>query len=353
MGSVLARMIDIQRHRGPDGEGSWQGRIGYHSVGLSHVRLAIIDLTEAGQQPMFSPDRKHAIVYNGEIYNYLELRAELEGMGVRFRTSSDTEVVLWALMTWGEQAPARFNGMWALAWTDLSSEKLMLSRDRFGVKPLYLHRGRDGLFFASEIKALLAGTGGRFAINTEAAGRFIQQSLLDVSSETFFSGIEALPAGHNLLLDLQDRAALNRPEAKRYWFPPAQDETIDYPLAKRIQAVGDLFEDAVRIRLRSDVPVGVLLSGGVDSSSIASVMRRVLGSGGDVHAISAVSDNSDFDEAPYITEMERYLGRESPAARRQKDLRPHSPSPQLVIKRSRSDRAVGIQLRLCRRLRWQ
>ena len=142
-------MIAAQRHRGPDGEGSWVGRTGRFSILLGHLRLAIIDLSDAGRQPMFLPDGSHGVVYNGEVYNYKELRAELKGLGIRFRTECDTEVVLWALATWGEGAVTRFNGMWALAWIDTVRARLVLSRDRFGIKPLYLYKNQNALFFAS------------------------------------------------------------------------------------------------------------------------------------------------------------------------------------------------------------
>jgi asparagine synthase (glutamine-hydrolysing) len=305
--AALHRMMRVQEHRGPDDQGCWFGQVGRRQVALGHLRLAIIDLTESGHQPMFSPDRNYAIVYNGEVYNYLELRAELEATGVIFRTSSDTEVVLWALIKWGEEAVAKFNGMWALVWVDLHSGKLMLSRDRFGIKPLYLYRSPRGFFFASEIKALLAATGERFAVEPKVAERFIGQSLLDVDGVTFFSGIEALPAGHNLVLDLRN-GAIDHARARRYWIPRLEDDTPDAPIGKRIEEVRAMFSDSVRIRLRSDVPVGVLLSGGVDSSSIAAVMQRVLTSGADLHPISAVSDYAEFDETPFINQMEQHLG---------------------------------------------
>ncbi len=296
----------IQRHRGPDGEGSWTGKVGGFQVGFTHNRLAILDLSEAGRQPMFLPDGSHALIYNGLVYNYKELRTELEAHGVRLRTQCDTEVVLWALATWGESAVAKFNGMWSLAWLDLRAGRLMLSRDRFGIKPLYIYRSRNALYFASEIKGILAGSDERFAINPVAAGRFLEQSLLDAQQETFFSAIEAVPAGHNLVYDLKSGARLE-PRSYSYW-SPASEANVNGNLAERIEEVRETFADAVRIRLRSDVPVGVLLSGGLDSSSIAAVMRRVLGPDADLHVMSAISDDGTFDEKPFIEQMARHLG---------------------------------------------
>ncbi len=189
--AALGRMVDALRHRGPDAEGVWSGRVGQHQLVMGHTRLAIIDLSDAGVQPMFLPDGSHGIIYNGEVYNYQELAEELKAHGVELRSHCDTEVVLWALKVWGEAAFAKFNGFWALAWLDRSAGRLTLSRDRFGIKPLYTYQGANAFYFASEIKAILAASDTRFAVNSRAAGRFIEQSLLDAQKETFFDGIEA------------------------------------------------------------------------------------------------------------------------------------------------------------------
>src|SRR6266853_582744 len=192
----LNRMVDVQAHRGPDGRGTWRAVVGPAQVALANVRLAILDLTDAGLQPMISPSGQQVLVYNGEIYNYRELRAQLQARGVAFHTQCDTEVVLQALLTWGEAAFERFNGMWALAWLDQDTGTLVLSRDRFGIKPLYWHAARDHFLFASEIKGILAGSERRFAINPAAAARYLLQSQLDAQPQTFFDQIEALPPAH-------------------------------------------------------------------------------------------------------------------------------------------------------------
>jgi asparagine synthase (glutamine-hydrolysing) len=303
-GVATKRMLNAQRHRGPDGEGSWSGWVGNVEVALGHLRLAIIDLTEAGHQPMFLPDGSHGLIFNGEIYNYKELRSELESLGVAFRSQSDTEVVLWALSTWGEEAFKKFNGMWAIAWLDLRKRMLLLSRDRFGVKPLYLYRRDKTFFFASEIKAILAGSAQRFGVNTQTVGRFLYQSLLDAQPESFFSGIEALPAGHNLRFCLD---GTTRPEETlaSYWTLTSGNGFVGHE--QGIEAVRATFLDAVKLRLRSDVPVGILLSGGMDSSSIAAAMRQTLGRDADLHAISAVSDRPEYDEKPFIETVSNHL----------------------------------------------
>jgi asparagine synthase (glutamine-hydrolysing) len=300
-------MVETVRHRGPDGEASWSGQVGRCQLALGHTRLAIIDLSEGGRQPMFLPDESHGVIYNGEVYNYRELRAELEAAGAQFRTQTDTEVVLWALATWGEAAFAKFNGMWALAWLDLRGRRLILCRDRFGIKPLYYYRNGTGLFFASEIKAILSGSGDRFAVNPVVVGRYLEQSLLDAQPETFLAGVRALPAGHLAALDLSDeRGPELRPKA--YWSIPEASPLDPGDEEGSIEFVRETFLDAVRIRLRSDVAVGVLLSGGVDSSSIAAAMGQALGNGGELHALSATSDRPEYDEAPFIRRAAEHLG---------------------------------------------
>ncbi len=300
----LAEMMLVQQHRGPDACDSWTGRIGNCTLGLGHLRLAIIDLTESGKQPMILPDRSGIIIFNGEIYNYKELRVELEREGVTFRTESDTEVLAWALRTWGEMALQKLNGMWAFAWLDLRNSKLMLARDRFGIKPLYLYRDGSRLLFASEIKGILAAARRRFSLNLSVIGRFVSQSLLDSQPESFFDGIVSLEAGCFSVTDLNEKNV--RPVTARYWYPPVKDN-FEMPLDARIERVRDCFLDAARLRLRSDVPVGVLLSGGLDSSSIVSAMRSILGNSANLHILSATSDDAKFNERPYIETVAQHV----------------------------------------------
>jgi asparagine synthase (glutamine-hydrolysing) len=302
---ALERMIKAQVHRGPDGEGRWLGRVGERAVALGSSRLAILDLSPAGHQPMLSPSGRQVLVYNGEVYNYRELRIELEAHGVRFRGHSDTEVVMHSLLRWREAAPRRFNGMWALAWLDLDHESLFLSRDPFGIKPLYLYEGPRALYFASEIKSILVGSGERFPIDAVVVGRYLRQALLNAQEQTFFSGIESFPAGQNMSLDLRSPG---RPERRvtRYWLAPARVEARDIG-ETHIETVRETFIDAVRLRLRSDVPVGVLLSGGVDSSSIAVAMKLARNGSDGLLMISGVSDDPRFSEEPFIDRMTGFL----------------------------------------------
>src|SRR5262249_42080987 len=207
-------------------------------------------------------------------------RHELSAAGVRFRTHGDTEVLLNALIMWGPQALPRLNGMWAFLFLDQIAGELLVSRDRFGIKPLYTYSDERGLFVSSEIKAILTVSNRRFAVTPAVANAFLCQSLLNASTNTFFSGIEEFPAGHfsNLSIANIGRRPL---EPQQYW-------TIPTTASRRLnetavsEAVAEIFIDSVKLRLRSDVPVGVLLSGGVDSSAIAAAIHHLQPSRNDI-----------------------------------------------------------------------
>ncbi len=200
--------------------------------------------------------------------------------------------------------------MWALAWLDKKTGELLLSRDRFGVKPLYFCKDDDELYFASEIKTILKGKAEKVSINYSAAGRYLRQTLLDAQGETFFEGIRRLLPGHLLRINLKD-GWRNDLSIECFWKIP-EEETLNGSNGSRkklIEEIRETFVDAVRLRLRSDVPVGVLLSGGIDSSSIASAMNEILGKNGEWHILSAVSDNPNYDEQVYIDNVGEYLGK--------------------------------------------
>lgn len=265
---ALELMLAAVAHRGPDGAGLFHDS----GVRLGHRRLSILDPTEAGAQPM----RRHGavLVHNGEIYNYLELAAELRAIGYVFSSGTDTEVILAAYDAWGPDAVSRFNGMWAFALWDPRRRRLLLSRDRLGVKPLYYRVAPRCVLFASEVAALLAitpsGDGWRPEPQPTVIRDFLARGLVDHSELTFVDGIRSLPAGHSLLV------ADGRLRFVRYWPPPVladdarprvsgEDRRRDRALVDEFR---DLFDDSVRLRLRSDVPLGTCLSGGLDSSSI-------------------------------------------------------------------------------------
>jgi asparagine synthase (glutamine-hydrolysing) len=303
----VARMLRAQEHRGPDTAGIWCETVCGVDIALGLTRLKILDLSDAANQPMVSENGRYILVYNGELYNYLELRKELSASGALFRTQGDTEVVLQAIITWGPEAFARFNGMWALVLLDRVSGEIMLSRDRFGVKPLYGYTDERGLFVSSEIKAILEVADRKFQVNANVADAYLHQGLLCAGSATFFMGIEEFPAGHWATFHTND-VGKKRLEPKRYWTIPT--ESPSYASDQELfETIRDTFVDSVKLRLRSDVPVGVLLSGGIDSSAIAATVHHLDPSRDDIKLISAVGANGHNDEQPFIDVMADHLKR--------------------------------------------
>jgi len=256
--AMLARL----HHRGPDGQGMFTDDAG---AALCHARLAIIDLSDGGRQPFASEDGSRQLLHNGEIFNYVELRRELEGHGYRFRTHTDTEVVLHAFDHWGEDCVHRFNGMWALALWDSRRRRLFCSRDRFGIKPFAYRWDGARFVFASEPQALRGDPRTTFEPNLDAVRDFVEQGYVDHRDETFFADVEQLPPGHSLVVD---DAGLR---VRRWWSLEPADPARDVASAFR-----ELFVDSVRLRLRSDVPLGTALSGGLDSSAVAVTIDHLL-----------------------------------------------------------------------------
>ena len=260
---TVSAMAAALKHRGPDGDGVYVDG----EIGLGHRRLAIIDLSPAGHQPMMSADQRFVISYNGEIYNFRELRAELETLGHRFRSRSDTEVVLAAYAQWGAACVDRFNGMFALAIADRTTRQVWLARDRYGIKPLY-YAVVDGIFlFASEVKGLLAHPAMSVRVDTEALLEYFTfQNFL--GDRTLYAGVSLMPAGTCRTVDA--RAGTVR-DTTRYWdyhFAEPEDCADDEEYAEELTR---LFRQAVQRQLVSDVDVGAYLSGGVDSGSITAV----------------------------------------------------------------------------------
>ncbi|HEX2079643.1 MAG TPA: asparagine synthase (glutamine-hydrolyzing) [Longimicrobium sp.] len=268
----IASMLRRLEHRGPDDEGVLlEG-----PVGLGHRRLAVIDLSPAGRQPMFSDDGRYAIVYNGEVYNYLELRDEL-APEFASRTRTDTEVLLNAYRRWGEECLHRLNGMFAFAIWDRVAGRLFCARDRFGVKPFYYARERGRLLFASEIPPLLRLLRGPVAPDDQAVFDFLVFNRMDHSDATLFREVRKLPHGHTLTV--QDGKV-----RVRRWYDLAARVGDPFPGPDEFR---ETLSSAVGLRLRGDVPVGVCLSGGLDSSAIVSLLARDHGRA-DVHTFSAV-----------------------------------------------------------------
>ena len=271
---LLERMVEAIRHRGPDDGGVLLDG----PIGLGFRRLSIIDLSAAGHQPMVDAEAKVSIVFNGEIYNYLELRSELAAFGHRFRSTSDTEVLLRAYLQWGSDCVTRLNGMWAFVIADHRRRRLFGSRDRFGIKPLYRCQSASTMAFASEIKALLAGGVVQAEPNRVVAANYLVDNRLDDSDQTFFAGVQAVPAAHCFEVD-----AAGAYRQWRYWSLQLGREAP----ARPAQAFAELFEDAMRLHMRSDVPVAVHLSGGLDSTAIACASARIRAGAGAADALSA------------------------------------------------------------------
>jgi asparagine synthase (glutamine-hydrolysing) len=305
---AISRMVDVTDHRGPDGRGIFLDEARAElTVALGHNRLSIVDLTDHAAQPMKSRDGRFALVYNGEVYNYKEIAADLDADERPEGEFGDTAVVLAALMKWGPLAFSRFNGMWALLFYDRKEKTLLVSRDRFGVKPLYLHDDGEDLYFASEIKAILSASGAVLPINPNTTIPYLTRGLLNFSDQTFFEGIQQFAPGSYQLFDLKTGDLRYAPT--RFWFHPF--EMGEEPVAGTVSPsdVRELFVDAVRLRLRSDVPVGVLLSGGIDSSAILGAIAA-LNATKDVTALSVTSDDPESNEEPYIDMMARYVALE-------------------------------------------
>jgi asparagine synthase (glutamine-hydrolysing) len=290
----VGRLTDLVTHRGPDGRGV---RV-KGNVGLGHRRLAIIDLSEHGSQPM--RDRRHPlwITYNGEIYNYLELRAELEALEFVFETASDTEVLLAAYVCWGEKCLERFNGMWSFAIHDERDNSLFCARDRFGVKPFYYTNTSTVFAFGSEIRQLLPLTD-RIAVEDDLVNDFLVCGLTDHTNRTFFKGVEKLPPGHRMRVDV----STGQIEIRRYYSLAPSDAGADEANAAHL--LRKLLDDATRLRLRSDVRVGTCLSGGLDSSTVATLAakRYSLNSNEAFFAITAVSQQADNNEEKYAAQV--------------------------------------------------
>jgi asparagine synthase (glutamine-hydrolysing) len=297
---ILERMTERARHRGPDG-------VGYEvsgNVGLGHRRLAIIDLSDGGSQPMHSGDGRLTITFNGEIYNYLEVREELRSRGHRFLTSSDTEVILAAYAEWGEDCVCEFNGMWAFAIHDRERQVVYCSRDRFGVKPFYFVDNERQFGFASEIKQLLELMPTRRA-NRNAVASFLADSILDDSEDTFFEAVHKLLPGHQLTVDL--RSGVLR---QKCWYKLQGTDLHAASPEELEQRFLELLESAVTLRLRSDVPVGSCLSGGLDSSSIVSIAaeRHRQRSSRPFAGLTAISCDAANDESHYARTMVEHCG---------------------------------------------
>lgn len=295
----------VQAHRGPDAVASQDFGFERCHVSLGHQRLSILDLSDAGTQPMASASGRFVIAFNGEIYNYLELKAQFGLAGLR--SSSDTEVLLELIEKIGlERALREANGMWALVLLDRQERKVFLSRDRLGKKPLHWMEKDDSIFVASEAKSLVREIGPGFAVDGSAAFRYLTQSLQDIDERTWIQGIRSFPAAHFAAIDLSGpRPVMEAP--RPYW--RLEEAQVAGNFDEYVEQLAHVVGDSIRLRLRSDVPIGVALSGGLDSSIIATmVARHCDGSGSPIRFFSAVSPGRPEDESRFVGMMEAYTG---------------------------------------------
>jgi len=351
---LIGRMTDLVRHRGPDDEGFvlfqdlydaprvcggpdtpknvYQAGMMYApkenlynlgdypiTLALGHRRLSIVDLSPLGHQPMSSSDGRYWIVFNGEVYNHIELRAELEKVGYQFISHSDTEVILAAYDHWGVDCLTHFNGMWALVIFDRKAKRLFLARDRFGVKPLYYRISKFGVVFASEIKQFTALPDWRAKMNGQRVYDFLNWGITDHTDETLFAGVFQVRGGQAAVLDLtqmsmhRDRFIVDAKLPVYSWY-----ELSPQPFKGTIEEAAQEFRaklfDAVKLRLRADVPVGSCLSGGLDSSSIVCIANQLLREQ-NVHSLqktfSACADVARFDERKWIDIVVNAMGVEA------------------------------------------
>lgn len=307
--SILKFISNSLSDRGPDDFGflSWSKTkpvsicrnpqtLEHSQLYLLHRRLSILDLSAAGWQPMGTANGRYYIVFNGEIYNYLELQTQLQALGHQFHSHSDTEVLLNAYAEWGLSALNKLVGMFAFAILDTWERTLFLARDFFGIKPLYYTYWQDGLAFASEIKALLQLPGINRRANPQRVYDYLQSGLTDYGGETLFADIQQLPPSHFLKISLENP---QKAQISRYW-QIELNQTFDITFTEATAHLRHLFLESVGLHLRSDVPVGAALSGGIDSSAIVMAMRHLQGNNLQLHTFSYIASEPSLSEAKWV-----------------------------------------------------
>lgn len=297
----LSSMMSAMKHRGPDDEGIFRE----NGVGLGFVRLSILDLSEAGHQPMFSPDDRFVLIFNGEIFNYIELREELRAKGHVFQTRTDTEVLLAAYLEWGVQMLHRLNGMWAFVIYDRVEKTLFGARDRYGIKPFYYCIDKGRLLFASEIPPILTALGRKPTPDQVAIFNYLAFNRTDQADYTFFAEIKKLNHGHYFKINTAPERLNGKSDLNIHkWYDLRKELKEPFRNPKEFR---ELFSSSLGLRLRSDVPVGICLSGGLDSSSIVSGLIRDYQLN-DIHTFSAVyGKGMTGDESEYINLYEQEL----------------------------------------------
>ncbi|HEX4781315.1 MAG TPA: asparagine synthase (glutamine-hydrolyzing) [Usitatibacter sp.] len=294
----LPASVETLRVRGPDDQGVWVRSGG--RVGLGHTRLSILDLSPLGHQPMRSPDGALTMVFNGEIYNFAAVRAELEALGHRFRSSGDSEVLLAGLQEWGVKAVDKFVGMFAIAVWNERERRMTLIRDRLGVKPLYYAWDGSRFWFGSELKALRAFREWNAGIDRDAVGEFLQYGYVSAPRSIYRNVCKLMP-GHWLEL-----GEVGEPASHRYWDPAPKEPMLEGSEDSLEQRLELMMVDACRYRMVADVPVGIFLSGGLDSTLVAALLSRY--GGGEIRTFTIGFDDPRYDESRWARKVATYLG---------------------------------------------
>lgn len=303
---AISCMVSVMHHRGPDGNGIFIERINDKvALALGHNRLSIIDLTERAAQPMKSRDGRFVLVYNGEVYNYKEIACDVNQQDLPEGQFGDAAVVLAALIKWGRHALNRFNGMWTILFYDSQEKTLLVSRDRFGIKPLYFYRDSESLFFASEIKAILVASGARLKVNPSVSIPYLTRGLVNFCDETFFSEIRQFAPASYQVINLNNQQCFQYTPT-RFWQHPFEQGVEQVAGHVSPQEIESIFVDAVKLRLRSDVPIGILLSGGIDSSAILGGIAS-LNATDNLTILSVTSDEPKVSEEPFIDRMAQHV----------------------------------------------
>ncbi|MEI7493890.1 MAG: asparagine synthase (glutamine-hydrolyzing) [Alphaproteobacteria bacterium] len=296
--NLSALVIDSVSHRGPDGRGWNEFSSPNDLVVMAHRRLAIVDLSSDGHQPMSSEDKRYWVTYNGEIYNYHEIRKDLEALGCIFKTKTDTEVLLKSYIQWGADCLNHFNGMFAFAIWDDKEKFFFAARDRFGIKPLYYYKQADKIAFASEIKQFKHLPNWKSVLHQEMADEYLEKGYCDHKVETLFKNVFQLLPGEYVCSNSNGSLSFSS------WYK-LKNHISSKGISDRqaINTFKELFADAIKLRLRADVPIGTCLSGGLDSSSIVSVVRKIQGAIQKIYTFSSVFPSHKVDESVYIDEI--------------------------------------------------
>ena len=298
--AFLTSALSALMHRGPDDEGVFTNSNEFHNLYFLHRRLSVIDLDKRASQPF--RNKNYTLCFNGEIYNYIELKQELEKLGYSFMTESDTEVLSVALEAWGEKAIERLEGMWAFAWYDQEKKLLLLSRDRFGEKPLYLFRDNEGLYFSSEIKGILYLTRSIPNVNYQQMFRYLINGYKSLykKNETFYENITELSPATNMWIDK------NGSISQRTFWKPTINVREEWSYSDAVDAVQASLIEAVRLRMRTDVPLAFCQSGGIDSNCLISIASKVLNL--NPHGFTIINSDKRYEEEEFIKCAVQNLG---------------------------------------------